>query len=75
MSQWTLWTTSPPVCANLSQRAAAKEDYSVHSAIFVICHTALGAVGEEAVSALVSSAAAAPGHKGRIVAITVSTQW
>lgn len=50
--------------SNLSQRAAAKEDYSVHSAIFVIAHRALGAVGEEAVSALVSSAAVAPGAQG-----------
>lgn len=46
--------------SNLSQKAIAKEDYSVHSAIFVIAHRALGAVGEEAVSTLVSSAAVAP---------------
>ena len=49
------------MCPNLSQRAGAKEDYGVHSAIFVIAHMAPGAVGEEAVSALVSSAAVAPG--------------
>ncbi len=73
--QWTLRTTSLPVYSNLSQKAVAKEDYSVHSAIFVIAHTALGAEGEEAVSALVSSAAVAPGHKGRIVTVTVSMQW
>lgn len=60
--------------SNLSQRAVAKQDYNVHSAIFVIAHTALGAVGEEAVSALVSSAAVVPGHKGRIVTVMVSTQ-
>ena len=38
-------TTSPPVFSNLSQRADAKEDYSVHSAIFVSAHTALGGSG------------------------------
>lgn len=66
-----LWTTSLSLYSNLSQKAVAKEDYSVHSDIFVIAHTALGAVGEEAVLAQVSSATVAPGHKGHIVRVTV----
>lgn len=49
-----------------------REDCNVLSAIFVIANTVLGAAVEEAVSALVCSGPAAPGHKGRIVGATVS---